>query len=84
METISPVNREVKGNIILYPDTDRGAMKEDTESAEERFTLSSGHGAACQTRRLPPCGMWAFPAGSEVGGGGVLEVCVWGSSGGKI
>lgn len=52
---------------------------------EERFTLSSGHSAACQTRRLPPHGMWVFPPwGQEVGGGGgVRGMCVGGSSGEK-
>lgn len=41
-----------------------------TESAYERFALSSGHSAACRARRLLPCGMWVFPQWDpEVGGG---------------
>ena len=52
---------------------------------EERFTSSSGHSAACQTRRLPPHGMWVLPPwGQEAGGGGgVGGMCVWGNSGEK-
>lgn len=43
METISPVNRGVNGNTILYPGTlERGSHdREDTESGGDRFTLSS-------------------------------------------
>ena len=84
METISPVNREVKGNIILYQRHREGGH-EDTESAEERFTLSSGHSAACQTRGLPPRGMWVLPPWGQEGGGGggVGGRCVGGSSGEK-
>lgn len=39
METISPVNREVKGNIILYPETQtRGAMRRRTPSQQRNVS----------------------------------------------
>lgn len=47
METISPVNREVNGNIILYPGTlKRGSHEKELEN--ESVTLLTGHSAACQ------------------------------------
>lgn len=70
METISPVNRGVNGNTILYPGTlERGSHeREDTESGGDRFTLSSdSSSAACQNQKAPAIWNVGMPT---VGSGG--------------
>lgn len=55
METISPVNREVNGNIILYPGTlKRGSHEKELENESVTLLSDWSQCSLSRVRRLLP------------------------------